>query len=151
MHNLHEDRVGGWVALIQHLMKGTSSTLPCTRPHVFLLAFLETNPCPTLYPMLPQPYTLHLFFWGRQPGYYGVLTSLLSFSQSCQPMAVFRTCFGTYSTKLRKSQPCCPPCPPLPRNVVPPFPNLGAKRARREQERVQKKKARVGEFSQPRC
>ena len=28
----------------------TNSTSPCTRPRMFLLAFLETNPWPTLYP-----------------------------------------------------------------------------------------------------
>ena len=41
----------GLVASFQHLIKGTtcSCTSPCTRPRVFLLAFLETNPCPTLY------------------------------------------------------------------------------------------------------
>ena len=34
-------------------LRGTIySTTPCTRPRVFLLAFLETNPCPTLYPTL---------------------------------------------------------------------------------------------------
>ena len=43
------------VASIQQLIKGTNSTSPCTRPRVLLLAFLETNSCPTLYPTL--------FFW----------------------------------------------------------------------------------------
>ena len=38
------------VASFEQLIKGTNSTSPCTRPRVFLLAFLETNPCPTLYP-----------------------------------------------------------------------------------------------------
>ena len=36
------------VASIQQLIEGTSS---CTLPRVFLLAFLETNPCQTLYPI----------------------------------------------------------------------------------------------------
>ena len=30
----------------------TNSTSPCTRPRMFLLVFLETNPWPTLYPTL---------------------------------------------------------------------------------------------------
>ena len=34
------------------LIKGTNSTPPCTRPRVFLLTFLETNSCLTLYPTL---------------------------------------------------------------------------------------------------
>jgi len=40
------------VASFEQLIEGTNSTSPCTRPRVFLLAFLETNPCPTLYPTL---------------------------------------------------------------------------------------------------
>ena len=40
------------VVSFEQLIKGTNSTSPCTRPRVFLLAFLETNPCPTLYPTL---------------------------------------------------------------------------------------------------
>ena len=40
------------VASFEQLIKGTNSNMPCTRPRVFLLAFLETNPCPTLYPTL---------------------------------------------------------------------------------------------------
>ena len=39
------------VVLFKQLIKGTNITSPCTRPCVFLLAFLETNPCPTLYPI----------------------------------------------------------------------------------------------------
>ena len=47
------ERVGLFhVASFEQLIKGTNSTSPCTRPCVFLLAFLETNPCPTLYPTL---------------------------------------------------------------------------------------------------
>ena len=37
------------VASFEQLIKSTNSTSPCTRPYVFLLAFLETNSCPTLY------------------------------------------------------------------------------------------------------
>ena len=40
------------VALFEQLIKGTNSTSPCTRLRMFLLVFLETNPCPTLYPTL---------------------------------------------------------------------------------------------------
>ena len=36
------------VVSFEQLIKGTNSTSPCTHPHVFLLAFLETKPCPTL-------------------------------------------------------------------------------------------------------
>ena len=46
------------VASIQQLIKGTNCTSalnctsPCTLPHTFLLVFLETNLCTTLYPTL---------------------------------------------------------------------------------------------------
>ena len=40
------------VVSFEQLIKSTNSTSPCTRPCVFLLAFLETNPCLTLYPTL---------------------------------------------------------------------------------------------------
>ena len=63
------------VVLFEQLIKGTNSTSPCTRPRVFLLAFLETNPCPTLYPtlcfwkqlrgrgsLIPRPWQAEMFY-----------------------------------------------------------------------------------------
>ena len=41
-----------YLASFEQLIKATNSTSPCTHPCVFLLVFLETNPCPTLYPTL---------------------------------------------------------------------------------------------------
>ena len=41
-----------YLVSFEQLIKGTNSTSPCTHPCVFLLVFLETNPCPTLYPTL---------------------------------------------------------------------------------------------------
>ena len=41
------------VASIEQLIKDTNCTSPCPLPHTFLLALLETNPCPTLYPTYP--------------------------------------------------------------------------------------------------
>ena len=42
------------VPSIQQLIKGTNCTSPCPLPCTFLLTFLETNPCPTLYPTYPK-------------------------------------------------------------------------------------------------
>ena len=51
------------------LVRATNQGSPCTRPRVFLLAFLETNPCPTLYPTL--------CFWKQLRG-RGILRSQAS-------------------------------------------------------------------------
>ena len=40
------------VVSFKQLIRGSNCTSPYTRPRMFLLAFLETNPCPTLYPTL---------------------------------------------------------------------------------------------------
>ena len=40
------------VVSFQQLIPGSKCTSPCTCPRMFLLTFLETNPCPTLYPTL---------------------------------------------------------------------------------------------------
>ena len=43
------------VPLFQQLILGSNCTLPCARPHMFLLAFLEANPCPTyILPLFPE-------------------------------------------------------------------------------------------------
>ena len=38
------------VVSFEQLIRGSNCTSSCPRPRVFLLVFLETNPCPTLYP-----------------------------------------------------------------------------------------------------
>ena len=62
------------VVSFKQLIKGTNSTSPCTRPRVFLLAFLETKPCPTLHPTL--------CFWKQLRG-WGILHAQHIFHTLC--------------------------------------------------------------------
>ena len=62
------------VVSFKQLIKGTNSTSPCTRSRVFLLGFLGTNPCPTLYPTL--------CFWKQLRG-WGIVRSQALLLSSC--------------------------------------------------------------------
>ena len=83
----------GRVASFEQLINGTNSTSPCTRPRVFLLAFLETKPCPTLYPTL--------CFWKQLRG-RGILRSLSSTTAivACSTNNVIRACLLAWTDHL---------------------------------------------------